>query len=188
MNRQFAAQSLQYMKFQRNIFAAIALLLSVGTILLSGLLFFKRERVIVVPPVVEKEFWVDGKHVSPTYLEQYGYFLGQLLLGKSSHSAPSQRTILLRHTAPQFAGTLKQKLLEEEALLKKQNASYTFFPTSVRVHPEKSEVLLEGDRIFFVSGKQISSEKECYLLKFIFSGSRLLLTEVNATKKGAHNG
>lgn len=180
MNRAFLEKSSQYLRFQRNIFAALTLLLSGSLILMSCFLFLKRERVIITPAVVEKEFWVDGRSVSPTYLEQFGYFLGQLLLGKSSYSAPSQRILLLRHTDPQFAHTLRQKLIEEEEILKKQNASYTFFPVLVQVNQDRKEVLLEGDRVFFVSGKQVSSEREGYILSFNLTGSRLLLSGVTS--------
>lgn len=182
MKREFSEKSSEYLLFQRNIFAAISILLAVSLVLLSTFLFLKRERIIVVPPLVEKEFWIDGNNVSPTYFEQFGYFLGQLLLGKSSHSAPSQRNLLLRHTDPSFVGTLKQKLMEEEEMLHKQNASYTFFPISTHVNPEKKEVLIEGDRVLFVGGKQVSLEREGYILSFNFSGSRLLLSGITSSE------
>jgi len=180
MNREFLEKSSHYLRFQRNIFAALSCLLGISLILTTSFLFLKRERIVITPPTVEKEFWVDGRNVSPTYLEQFGYFLGQLLLGKSSYSASSQRTLLLRHTDPGFSTALRQKLVEEEEILKKQNASYTFFPVSIRVNPEKQEVLLEGDRVFFVSGKQVSSEREGYVLSFNLTGSRLLLSGVTS--------
>jgi conjugal transfer pilus assembly protein TraE len=181
MRREFAESSAEYLQFQRNIFAALSILLAVTIVLLSSLLFLKRERIIIAPPIVEKEFWVDSKSVSPTYLEQFGYFLGQLLLGKSSYSAPTQRNMILRHTDPAFVGGLKQKLLQEEEMLQKQNASYIFFPVSLQVNPEKREVMLEGDRLFFVNGKQVSSEREGYILSFNFSGSRLLLSGITSS-------
>lgn len=186
MKRDFLDKSSQYLRFQRNVFAAISICLAVSLIMSSSFLFLKRERVVITPAVIEKEFWVDGRSVSPTYLEQFGYFLGQLLLGKSAYSAPSQRTLLLRHTDPQFVHILRKKLIEEEENLTKQNASYTFFPISVRVNQDRNEVLLEGDRVFFVSGKQVSSERESYILSFNLTGSRLLLSGVTAfEEKGA---
>ena len=129
--------------------------------------------------MIEKEFWVEGNAVSATYLEQFGVFLGQLLLGKSAQSAPSQRSIILRHTDPSYAGIMRQKLLDEEEMLKKQNASYAFFPAEVRVDQGKMEVYLTGDRVAFAGGKQISLQKECYILSFVYSGSRLLLKGVS---------
>src|SRR3984957_5845880 len=135
MKRELLEKNSEYLLFQRNIFAALSLLLAITLILLSALLFLKRERILVVPPVIEKEFWVDGKNISPTYLAQFGYFLGQLLLSKSSYSAASQRHLILRHADPAFVGILKHKLIEEEETLEKQNASYTFFPVSIQTNP-----------------------------------------------------
>lgn len=182
MKREFSEKCTEYLLFQRNVFSALSILLAITLVLLSAFLFLKRERIIITPPVVEKEFWVDSKTISPTYLEQFGYFLSQLLLGKSSYSAPSQRNLLLRHTDPVFVGTLKQKLIEEEEMLQKQNVSYTFFPVSIRVNQEKKEVLIEGDRVCFVNGKQISSDREGYVLSFNFSGSRLLLSGITSSE------
>jgi conjugal transfer pilus assembly protein TraE len=184
MNHLFFEKNLNFLLFQRNLLVAISLLLGITLILLSSLLFFKSEKVIIVPRVIEKEFWVDSKTVSPTYLEQFGYFLGQLLLNKSSQSAASQRAILLRHADPSYVGMLKQRLMNEEETLQKQNASYVFYPIEVRANPEQLSLLLVGDRQLFVGGKQISSEREGYKLHFSYLGSRLLLKEISAEKKG----
>ncbi len=184
MNQTFFEKNLKFLMFQRNIFAFLSFFLAVALILCGTLLFFKRERIIIAPPVIEKEFWVDQKSVSPTYLEQYGYFLGQLLLTKSAQSAVTQRSAILRHTDPSYAGILKQRLIEEEEILKKQSASYVFYPIDIKVHLDTMSLLLTGDRVIFMGGKQISSEQEGYLLKFSFEGARLLLKEISAQKKG----
>lgn len=183
MNHDLLSQNLQSLRFQRNIFAALTCLLSITLIILASFLFMKNERIIVTPPMVEKEFWVEGKHISPTYLEQYGCFIGQLLLGKSAQSAPMQRTALLRNTAPDFVGPLKNKLIDEEESLQKQNAAYVFYPIEVKVYPQRKEVLLTGDRIFFVSGQKVSQEHEHYLLSFTYTGGRLLLNGVSTPEK-----
>lgn len=174
MKKDFLEKTTQYLQFQRNIFATLSFILSLSIVLLGALLFLKRERIVVTLPVVEREFWVDADKVSPTYLEQYGCFLGQLLLGKSAQSAPGQRNILLRHADPGFAETLKRKLFEEEEVLQKQSASYTFFPVIIQANAKKNEVLIEGDRVFYVSGKQVSCEREGYILNFHYTGSSAL--------------
>lgn len=184
MNRVIFEKNLQSLEFQRNVFLGISILLAIGTIILSSFLFFKRERIIIVPPVIEKEFWVDSQSVSPTYLEQLGLFLGQLLLGKSSQSAASQRSILLRHVDPAYAGALKQRLIEEEEILTKQNASYVFYPVDIKVNPSEMSLTLIGDRQLFVNGKQISSAREDYTLQFSYLGSRLLLKGITSESKG----
>ena len=183
MKKDFLEKTTQYLRYQRNVFASLSFLLSISLILLCLLLFLKKERIIITPPVVEREFWIDADKVSPTYLEQYGCFLGQLLLSKSAQSAPAQRNVLLRHTEPRFVETLRRKLIEEEQILQKQSASYTFFPITIHTDAKKNEVLIEGDRVFYISGKQISCEKEGYILSFHYTGSRLLLSGVTAKEK-----
>ena len=154
------------MVFQRNIFLGITVTLTVAVLVLSIFLFWKSYRVIVVPAVTEKEFWMDSRAVSPSYLEQFGSFMGQLIFSKSSQTAVSQRNIILRHTDPSFSTQLSKKLYEEEQKLNKENASYIFFPKETKVDLKTSEVTLIGDRSIYVSGNIISNEKVAYVLSF----------------------
>lgn len=182
MRKDVLDRTLENLRFQRNVFLLLACTLALAVACQSLFLFLKKERVIIAPPIIEKEFWVEGNRSSPTYLEQFGYFLSQLLLGKSAQSASAQRTILLRHVDPSFVGALRAKLLEEEELLKKQNASYTFYPIAIHTNPQSNEVCVEGDRVFFVNGKQISLDRESYTLRFTHSGARLLLRGLDTSK------
>ena len=127
MDRIFFERNLKNLLAQRNFLVGLSTLLAIGLILASSFLFFKTERIIVIPSIIEKEFWVDSNAVSATYLEQYGFFLGQLLLNKSANSADIHRTVLCRHTEPSYLAALKQRLIEEEETLKQQNASYVLF-------------------------------------------------------------
>jgi conjugal transfer pilus assembly protein TraE len=147
-------------------------------IIVTAFLFSKSERVVVVPAVIEREFWIDRNAVSQTYLEQFGVFLGQQVLGKTPQSAPSQRTLVLRHTDPNYYGALRKKLIEEEEMLVKQNISYSFFPVDVSADPEKLTVTLIGDRLSFVGGSQVQSQRERFTLGFVYTGARLLLNSL----------
>jgi conjugal transfer pilus assembly protein TraE len=180
MNNSFREKNLRSLIFQRNVFLAMALLLAISSMVTCLFLFVKNDRIIITPPMIEKEFWVEGNQVSATYLEQFGIFLGQLLFNKSSHSASSQRAVILRHTDTAYVGALRQKLVEEEEMLKKQNASYVFYPEKISVEPNALQVLLAGERITFAAGKQVSSKKESYVLTFGYAGSQLLLKSVSS--------
>jgi conjugal transfer pilus assembly protein TraE len=178
MKTVFKEKNLEHLLFQRNIFAALCVILALTVLLQSAFLFSKKERVVITPPFIEKSFWVDSSTISPTYLEQFGVFLGQNLLSKTSASSPGQRNLLLRHTSPAFSGILKQRLLDEEEVLKKQMTSYTFFTKSVDVDINKMSVILSGARSNYANGHSISNKDESYELSFIFSGGRLLLNGV----------
>ena len=178
MKSTFRDQNLTSLVFQRNIFAFTSLLLSVCTVTMSIFLFSKSERIVVVPPTTDREFWIDRDSVSNTYLEQFGLFLGQQLLGKTPQSAPTQRTVVLRHTDPTYYGVLRKKLVEEEEMLMKQNISYSFFPVDISTNSERLTVTLVGDRLSFVGANQIQNRRERYTFGFSYSGSRLLLDSI----------
>jgi conjugal transfer pilus assembly protein TraE len=183
MNSQFLEMNLKSLTFQRNLLLTFSLLLAIALIVISSFLFLKHERIIITPAVIEKEFWVEGNRISATYLEQFGVFLGQLLLNKSSQSSAAQRGVILRHTDPAYSGILRQRLLEEEEMLKKQNASYVFYPEKIDVKLDQMQVNLIGDRLTFAAGKQVSSSKESYVLKFGFVGSQLQLKNVSSEER-----
>lgn len=183
MDRIFFERNLSSLLVQRNFLVGLCALLAIGLILASSFLFFKTERIIIVPSVIEKEFWVDSNAVSATYLEQFGFFLGGLLLNKSAHSADLHRMVLCRHTEPNYLAILKQKLVEEEETLKKQNASYVFYLNNIFVNPELLTVTLLGDRQFFIAGQQTSSENCGYTLHFTYKGARLLLNGISQEKE-----
>lgn len=180
MNLDAYQRSLRQMFYQRNVLLGLTALLAVSQVVLSIFLFLKNEKTIIVPGVVEKEFWVSIDSVSPTYLEQYGYFIGQLLLNKSAHSASTQKRQLLRHTAPQLASDLHRKLTEEEAMLTKQNAAYVFYPVNIQVNQNELSVILTGDKTVYVAGKAVSTDRENYTFSFSYDGARLLLKEIKS--------
>jgi len=183
MDRIFFERNLKNLLVQRNFLIGLSLMLVTCLILASSFLFFKKERIVVVPSIIEKEFWVDADSVSATYLEQYGFFLGQLLLTKSPHSADIHRAVLCRHTEPGYLAALKNRLVEEEEILKKQNASYVFYLNNIFVNLELLAVTLVGERQFLVAGQKTSIENCGYTLHFIYTGSRLLLKGVTQVKE-----
>lgn len=183
MNSEIHKHSLRNLTFQRNACLGLSALLSTSLIFVSAFLFMKSERVVVLPAVVEKEFWVDAQNVSATYLEQFGYFLGELLLSKSSQSASTQKAIVLRHTDPSFATQLHKKLSEEAQQLEKERASYVFYISGIYTNLRAQEVTLSGERTTYIGGKAVSTAAENYTLSFVYRGGRLLLSGI--TEKGA---
>ncbi len=178
MNEIIREHTLRALTVQRNICLALIACLLVLSLSLAAFLFKKVDRVIVIPAVLEKEFWVEGSAVSPTYLEQMGCFVGDLLLTRAPASADMQLTILMRHTDPSFAPILGGKLAAELVKLRKDNASYVFYRTKVVVEPYEKSVLLEGERTLFLGDKVLSKKIESYRLRFTNYGGQLLLSGI----------
>lgn len=95
------------------------LMLASGSMLLNMMLFFAmfivigRERIVVVPPVIEKPLWVTSSQVSSDYLSEMSLFFANLRLNVTGSNAASQRDILLRFVAPEHYNDIKAELLNE---------------------------------------------------------------------------
>ena len=178
MNEIIREYTMRGLTVQRNVLLSLVFFLLLLGLVLGSLLFGKNERVIVVPAILEKEFWIEGSFVSNTYLEQMGCFVGDLLLTRSPYSADLQLTILMRHVDPSFASILSRKLFSELEKLKKDKASYVFYRTGIVTDSQNQSVVLEGDRTLFLGDKVLSTSRESYRLKFTNFGGRLLLASI----------
>lgn len=154
---------------QRNIFVAISFLLLCTNLLQVFLLLCKDERLIVVPPDIRQEFWIQKNKVSASYLEEMAVFYADLILENTPNGAAFRRDIVLRHAASSSFGTLKTQLLEDEKRLKKEHLSTSFQPNTIKVTPQKLTVHITGDLICYVGKKRISQSKDTYKMTFTYS-------------------
>jgi conjugal transfer pilus assembly protein TraE len=160
---------------QRNMLFPIVLLLGVSQVLLILLLFWKDDRTIFVPPVLDKPFSIQGSSYSASYYEQMGIFLANLLLTKTATTAHQQHEVLFKYVDPELVGVFKRDLMEEVEMLQKDSAGYVFYPTETRVNLGTHSVLLKGERHTFVGAHRVDVSKEAYRLSFVQRGHLLYL-------------
>jgi conjugal transfer pilus assembly protein TraE len=177
-------QQISKLLLQRNMLFPICLLLCISQIITSILLFSKKERVILVPPVLEKSMWVEASSVSPSYLEQIGIFIGNLMLTKSFANADKQGEILLRQVVPEFEGEFRNALILEATKMRKNNFSLVFYTQDVYVNPTALTTSLAGEQVSYVGEKIVGREKKKYKLQFNYRGGRLLLAGVSEEEVG----
>ncbi|NGX47092.1 MAG: hypothetical protein K1000chlam3_00461 [Chlamydiae bacterium] len=178
MDANYFKKNVGKMQYQRNVLTTFCFIVLLSNLLLVLLALTKRERIIIVPPTIEKEFWIEGKKFSPTYLEQFGIFLAQLLLNKSPESVSLQNRILLRFVAPDYYPIFKKALEQEKNEMIEKDLSYIFFPDKVQVLPERKQIILEGNRLAYLGTEEFLNETQRYILNFSFARGSLLLKEL----------
>ncbi len=171
----YASRLLDLLK-QRNLLLPLCTVLACSQLLSLVFLFCKKERVILIPPIVSQPMWIEERAVSSTYLEQMGLFIGQMLLSNTPTSVGLLRDTVLRYVHPGAYTQMRQQLIGEEAHLKKHQGSYHFHLNSVHVEPANHSVVLHGDRENYIGGKCVERARETYRLTFAFSKGRYLLT------------
>jgi conjugal transfer pilus assembly protein TraE len=158
------------------------MLLGLTTVLLliiftmSLYLFFRNERVIVLPPEVRREFWAEGNRFSPEYLEEQAVYMVHLALDVNQTNLPYNTEILMRYADSETCSHLKEKFEKDIKKLKKNDASTRFDVKNATVYPEKNIVHVTGRLISFVGSKLINDQQQTYEVRFKTFRGRLFLT------------
>lgn len=188
MNYLVTTHFLEKMRDKRNLFVAL-LVLSLGINLLQGIeRLFHQEKVVILPPDIQKEVWVRGVSVSASYIEEWVYYLSSLLLSGSPQTIDYQTDLTLRHISPHFYGTLKKQLRKTAAHLKKNNATMAFFPKDVVVDEKTLTATLTGTLSSFIGNEKVSEHQQTYELAFeMTKGKFLYLKQFELKKSGDVN-
>lgn len=147
------------------------------------------ERTIVVPPTINKSFWVTGSSVSAEYLEQMGSFIAWLILDVSPSSIEWKKEALLPYVTPKEHEALKNRQDIEAERIKRLNANTYFLPSQLVPSESDQSVVIRGRLRTQVNGQETSTEPKAYLVKFEYTGGRIQLQTFkeipNATLQGA---
>ncbi len=159
----------------------VASLLATLTLAVVALRQAGRERVVLVPPVVNKSFWVETGRASPEYLEQMGYFLAQLTLNVTPQSVEHQAQVLLRYAAPAAYGDLRTTMLSTAERVKRDGASTVFSPRDLLVDEATQRVGLRGLLTTFISDRRVSEISKGYVIELEYSAGRIFLKSFRET-------
>jgi conjugal transfer pilus assembly protein TraE len=96
-------------------------------------------RTVVVPPSIDKTFWVTRDKASSEYLEQMGSFIAWLVLDVTPASIDWKKEILLGYVEPEQYGPLKTRQDVEAERLKRINAATVFAPQQLVPSEEGTE-------------------------------------------------
>ena len=157
------------------------LTLAVGSLMVNvmlGLIILViagNQRVILVPPSINKTFWVSKNKVSAEYLSEMGFFIADLRLTVSPGNAKIQREMLLRYVDPALYASLKTELLSEENHLQKEHLTTVFYPVDILVDEKKSLVKITGDLQSSIGEVALPTKRLSYVIHFSYHQGRLLV-------------
>lgn len=154
----------------------VNLVLAVFAVRLAG-----HQRVVVVPPTINKTFWVESDRVSAEYLEQMAYFLMQLTLNVTPQSVDHQSRVLLQYAAPASFGELRTALVAAAERLKRDGASTVFSAQDLAVDERALRVGVRGLLTTFISDRRVSEVSKGYAIELQYSGGRVFLKAFRET-------
>ena len=140
-----------------------------------------RERIVLVPPTINKTFWVESERVSAEYLQQMAYFLMQLTLDVTPHSVDHQSGVLMQYAAPASYGQLRATMAATAERLKRDGASTIFSPRDLVVDEATQRVGVRGQLTTFISDRRVSEVSKGYAIELQYAGGRVFLKAFRET-------
>lgn len=132
-------------------------------------------RTVIVPPSIDKSFWVSRDKASSEYLEQMGSFIAWLVLDVTPSSIDWKKGVLLGYVEPGQYGALKTRQEVEAERLKRINASTLFMPQQLVPSEDAQTVVVRGRLRTLVNGFETANDLKAYLVEFSFNGARMHL-------------
>lgn len=158
----------------------VCLLLAIGMIV--NVVFLRgKDRLIIVPPKIEKEFWIEDTKSSEAYLEQMGVFFATLAGNMSPANAEYNAKLLSSYLDAASFGDVKGEIAAQAAYFKKNNISQAFFPKGTKIDQNTGRVEIEGDVIRYIGSVKVSQEKIIVVVKFNTKGYNLRVEELYVT-------
>jgi len=132
-------------------------------------------RTVVVPPSINKSFWVTRDKASGEYLEQMGSFVAWLVLDVSPSSIDWKKDMLLGYVEPDQHGAMKTRQELEATRLKRINATTSFAPQQLVPSEDAQSVVVRGRLRTLVNGVETANDLKAYLVEFGYAAGRVHL-------------
>ena len=139
------------------------------------------EKTILVPPEVNKSFWVTGTDVSKDYLDQMAYWYAGIVLNATPKTAEYQKTQFLRHARPDQLGRLTAEANKRLEYIIKNGASTMFTVESMTVDTRTKRVSIYGSLSTYLEEKRIEQRPAYFAIGFDYINSMLYVTDFKET-------
>ena len=175
-----------YDRWKKNWKAALAenfflrsavLLLAVGLIL-NATVFRENTRIIVVPPTLTDQFWIEKGKAAPEYMEQMAVFLATLAGNLSPRNAEFNVDALLKYIDHGRMIEVKDDLSAQAEYIKKNNISQSFYVDATNVDMTNQSVIVEGQVVRNIGAIKVSQEKMRFHIGFKMSGYSLRVVDL----------
>jgi conjugal transfer pilus assembly protein TraE len=179
-------QDLRAQRKSNRMLGAIVALLSACQLLSLAVIvsIVGSERTVIVPPSIDKTFWVTRTQASREYLEQMAGYVAWLMLDVSPSTIDWKRNVLLNWVPPAEHAAMKTRMDLEAERLRSNNASTSFLIQQFTADEKEQTVLVTGRLRRQINGTDVGEpETRSYLARFQYAGGRM---HIQTFKEVAH--
>ena len=146
-----------------------------------------RERVILVPPVINSKLMITGDRASEDYLREFTRYVVNLALTYNPANARSQFSELLAIYDPAGFPNARKDLYELADKIENNRASSAFHIQSMTNNPEKNQVEVLGAKMTYIGEMKADIVQTSYMVEYRFDNGKFILTRLYEKSAGAIN-
>jgi conjugal transfer pilus assembly protein TraE len=168
-------------------FTALVLLAAVLILSACVVTAMNKERVILVPPVINSKVMITGDQASDNYLREFTRYIVNLALTYNSANARSQFSELLAVYDPAGFPDARKELYELADKIENTRASSAFHIQSMTNDPEKNQVEILGSKMTYIGEMKADIIQTSYIVEYRFDNGKFILTRLYEKTAGAHH-
>ena len=132
-----------------------------------------RVQTILMPPEINKTFWVDQEKVSKEYMDQMAIFFAQLMYNATPATIEAQPNELLKYVSPELYASLESELRVTARTMRQANVSTWLVPNFIGSDEKTKTTVIEG--VFTVTqGKAVLQQSQRKIeLKFAYNAGKI---------------
>jgi conjugal transfer pilus assembly protein TraE len=138
------------------------------------------KRVLVIPPRVDKEFWVAGNEVSTTYLEQVASYIADMVMNVSPVNVDRAYDTILPFltTDPELVGLIRTELLTQADTIKEEDIYQSFYIRKVWIDKENHSITVSGISRRSTGNLYIGSQSASVKITYKISNGKFIITKL----------
>ena len=137
-----------------------------------------RQRVVILPPVVDKRIVISGNDVNDDYIKLFVRYTLGLLLNYSPASFAGQADDCLKLAAPGFYQQLHKKVETLKETVKKLHISNMFYPERIKIYRDEKRIEVMGIQRQYAQHALVDEGTKKYEIRYDIIQGRFFLAGI----------
>lgn len=170
-------------------FAVIVLGVAVAINTVGVFTALDKQRVILIPPVINSKLTIAGDKASDEYLKEFTRYILGLALTYNPSTARTQFSELLAVYDPSEFQRARKDLYELADKIENARASSAFYIQSITNDAEKRRIEVTGTKNSYMAEQKADSVQTTYIIEYRFDSGKFILTRLyEKTTQGENKG
>lgn len=138
------------------------ILMAVTTLVLVFMVGQKRERIILVPPLLEERMEIAYKSANDHYYKSYALYVASFLGNINPSNASFVNDGLSMSFSPQLYGEMRRKIIEDAEKMRVSGRSLRFYADRVIYEKDTGKTFVAGKQEIVSAAGNVHDQDVCY--------------------------